>query len=260
MNLASYPLILKNILQTNQLQSKWKNSMKNGFKCFALCSLLSLITLSSLTGCSKNQGDTPVNQTSTQAVLKKLPDGPSEKFDGTNQNTFDSSMEVIAKKLSDEQKATIDHAFELLGDEITDQISLTDDTVQLNLTNEVLKKIHGKTYGEVVLTAENYLQRNIDFKRVEINHQIDDLLQKKEHQALEDKEQCKLAYLNEQQALWRAMKGTIAEFNFEHSDELISADLAERTQGKKHKVTGYEPYETEPDKYRALYQTLYPKK
>lgn len=211
--------------------------MKSNIRFFTTWSIISLAILASLSACSKNV----------------------EKFDGTSRDAFDNSMEIIAKQLNDKQKETIDHAFQLLGDEITDQISLGDESVGLNLTNEVLKKINGKTYGEVTLMAENYLQHNIDFKRAEIDQQIDELLQKKEKAQLEDKEQRKLAYLNEQQELWRDMRGTIAEFNFDYADELISANLAGRTQGKKQKVTGYEPYETEADKYRALYQTLYPK-
>lgn len=238
--------------------------MRVNAKFFILFGVLLIALPGLLTACSKKDTESAKGiqaSSISSATAKAKIDGPTDKLDGTNMDTFESSMETMANKLTDTQKAAIDHAFELLGDEFTDQSNLQDAPeggVSYNLNQEVLKKVDGKTYGEIIGVAENYLQTNVGYKKREISNQINDLLLKAKANPLEDKDQRKLAYLHEQLTKWEAIKPTISDFDYEESATLVGANLSERTQGRKQKISGYEPYELEPDKYRDLYKQRYP--
>lgn len=181
-----------------------------------------------------------------------------DRFDGTSPDAFDDSTTAIMEKLNDEQIEILDRASALIGYEIQDEDLVADQDKEIDVMAEVRKRLDGKSVDETLLAAEAFLKRNIEFKRAEINQEIDELLQERTARGLEDRNQRKFAYLHEQKEIWSEMKATIKEFNFDYESDLIGANLKARTNGQSYKGGGYLPYETEPDKYSAMYKTLNP--
>lgn len=181
-----------------------------------------------------------------------------DRFDGASEDAFDDSVIEMMKGFSDEQLETLDNVSLLLGYEIQDEDFVSDADQEIDVMEELRKRLDGKSFEESIFAAEQFLKRNIEYKRSEINYEIDELIKERVARGLGDRDQRKFAYLHEQKELWLAMKDTIKGFNFDYVDDLIGANGFVRTNGNKSKVGGYLPYELEPEKYSELYRTINP--